>query len=459
MLMHSLLIVHRDHAERERMSGYFREKRFPVEGAPDAGTAELRLARRAYSLVYCDASLPEDEIERLVNVTRHMNSLCIVSAEPQDSDSTVDLLDDGAFDIIQKPFSYPALEARIRKALEMKTLRLETASLRGERNIIYRVENLIGNSPKIRDVYRTIEKVAKSASSVLLTGETGTGKELVAGAIHYNSLRADRPFIKVNCAALPETLLESELFGHERGAFTGAEKQRIGRFEQADGGSIFLDEIGDMTFSTQAKILRVLQEKEFQRVGGNKTIRVDVRIISATNRNLEQEIINQQFRDDLFYRLNVITIHMPPLRERMEDIPLLAVYFLNRYRGDLKKRVVSIDPQAMDLLVRHEWPGNIRELQNTIERAVIMTDGEVIMPDDLQLPASRQRGTGQEAPSGDLPIGITLHEMEHRFILLALERSGWVQKRAAALLGVSERVLNYKIRHFGIVHPTWRRNR
>ncbi|HMF59828.1 MAG TPA: sigma-54 dependent transcriptional regulator, partial [Vicinamibacterales bacterium] len=291
-----------------------------------------------------------------------------------------------------------------------------------------------------------------SNTTVLIRGETGTGKELIAGAIHHNSLRAGRNFVKVNCAALQENLLESELFGHEKGAFTGADKQRVGRFEQADGGTLFLDEIGDMSPNTQAKILRVLQEHEFERLGGTRTLRVDVRLIAATNRNLPQMVSNGQFREDLYYRLNVVSIEMPPLRDRKEDITQLAGFFLRRFAGELKKRVDGLGTDAQKLLMRYNWPGNIRELENAIERAVLLTEGPQLSCGDLALgELSTGNASGDPSPVVKIPpTGIALEEIERQAILEALKMSNWVQKDAAELLAISPRVMNYKIKTLGI---------
>jgi transcriptional regulator with PAS, ATPase and Fis domain len=301
--------------------------------------------------------------------------------------------------------------------------------------------------------------VAQTDSSVIITGETGTGKELVAGAIHYNSHRSEGPFVRVNCAALPEQLLESELFGYERGAFTGAEKLRIGRFEQANRGTIFLDEVADMSLYTQAKVLRVLQEKEFERLGSSETVKTDVRILSATNRELLDLMGRGAFREDLYYRLNVVTIHLPPLRERGQDVRLLVRFFLNKYSVSLGRKVRGISAEAMNILTSYHWPGNIRELENTIERAVLLADSEVITPDDLKLLFSRNGRSGS-ANQLQLPLnGVRLEDVERDFLEQALERTGWVQKEAAKLLGVSSRVLNYKIKRFGFTHPSWKQNR
>jgi two-component system, NtrC family, response regulator AtoC len=294
---------------------------------------------------------------------------------------------------------------------------------------------------------------------VLIRGETGTGKELIAGATHHNSLRNNRNFVKVNCAALQENLLESELFGHEKGAFTGADKQRIGRFEQADGGTLFLDEIGDMSPSTQAKILRVLQEHEFERLGGTRTLRVDVRMIAATNRDLSAMVQAGQFREDLYYRLNVVSIEMPPLRERKDDIVPLAQTFIRKFAGELKKKIDGLDPDAQKLLMRYNWPGNIRELENTIERAMLLAEGRAIASGDLRLGEVATTGSGRDTAAVVKipPTGIALEDIERHALVEALKMSNWVQKDAAELLSISPRVMNYKIKTLGIEFPRGRR--
>ncbi len=323
---------------------------------------------------------------------------------------------------------------------------------------------LVSRSPQIREILNLIKKVAKSNASILIQGETGTGKELIAGLIQFISLRADKPYIKVNCAALPENLLESELFGHEKGSFTGAFQTRIGKFEQAHEGTLFLDEIGDMHLSTQAKILRVLQDHEFSRVGGNRTIKVDVRIITATNKDLWDAIQDGEFRDDLYYRLNVVTINVPPLRERQEDIPLIAEFFRRKFTSELRKNTKGFTEDTMRLLKNHHWPGNIRELKNLVERAVlIVEEGQMITPDDIVLTGrdyfaagGRDRRRGEIENTG-LPT-LKLEKLEKDAIVKALEVSKWIQKDAAKLLSISPRSLNYKIKYHNITHPSWKKN-
>jgi two-component system response regulator HydG len=368
--------------------------------------------------------------------------------------TAVEAMKHGAFDYVQKPFEIEEMEVKVEKALELKRLRHELDYLRHEQQESYDFERIVGGSPALHKVLGVVRKVAKSNSTVLIRGETGTGKELIAGAIHHNSLRAARNFVKVNCAALQENLLESELFGHEKGAFTGADRQRIGRFEQADGGSLFLDEIGDMSASTQAKILRVLQEHEFERLGGTRTIKVDVRLIAATNRDLPAMVANGQFREDLYYRLNVVSIDMPPLRDRKEDILPLAGWFIRRFGSELKKKIDGLEAEAQKMLMRYNWPGNIRELENAIERAALLAESALIRADDLRL--GDFAGAGTREPSSAVkipPTGIALEEIERQALIEALKMSNWVQKDAAELLSISPRVMNYKIKTLGIDLP------
>jgi DNA-binding NtrC family response regulator len=295
----------------------------------------------------------------------------------------VDAMKDGAFDFVQKPFPIDHMLVKIERALEMRRLKHQVDYLNRTQPDIYKFDRIIGANGALQRALKIVRKVARSNSTILIRGETGTGKELIAAAVHHNSDRAQRAFVKVNCAALHENLLESELFGHEKGAFTSADQQRAGRFEQADGGTLFLDEIGDMSPSTQAKVLRVLQEHEFERLGSSKTLKVDVRVLTATHRDLPAMVRAGTFRQDLFYRLNVVSIELPPLRERREDIPMLASSFVRRLSGDLKKHVDGVSPEALEVLRKHDWPGNIRELQNVLERAVLLSEGTTIQPDDI----------------------------------------------------------------------------
>ena len=346
------------------------------------------------------------------------------------------------------------------KALEHRRL-LARIEAYDRETILPRFENIIGESQQMQEVFKTIRKVARSNATILILGETGVGKELVAEALHHNSSRDAQAFVKMNCAALHENLLESELFGHERGAYTGADRQRIGRFELANSGTLFLDEIGNMSLSTQAKVLRVLQEREFERLGGNRTIKVDVRMIAATNMNLDQAITEGRFREDLFYRINVVTISVPPLRERKDDIIPLAKYFIDHAAAEIKKDVRGIDPGAVRLLNRHTWPGNIRELKNTMERAVLMCEQSFIRQEDMHLFADGN-GAGDNRSGMNLrlpPNGIDLEELEKMAIIEALRVNNWVQKDAASFLCISSRVMNYKVAKYEIKNPRWSKNK
>ena len=334
---------------------------------------------------------------------------------------------------------------------ERKLLQDENVRLRRELKTRFDVRNMVGTSNAMQEVYRLVEQVAESTATVLIRGESGTGKDLVAHAVHYNSLRADKPFVKVNCTAMPETLLESELFGHEKGAFTGAVERKIGRFERAHGGTIFLDEIGDFPPSLQVKLLRVIQFKEFERVGGVETIKTNVRIIVATHKNLEALIKEEQFREDLYYRINVFPIYLPPLRERKDDIMLLADHFLERFARDNAKRINRISTPAIDMLTHYHWPGNIRELENCIERAVLLCADDVIRSEHL--PPSLQMVSKQERPTKASLTEIIANK-EHELIVDALKKTGGRQRQAAKELGITERILGYKIKKYDI-HPKY----
>ncbi len=390
----------------------------------------------------------------------HSFGIVICLVHPEQIFIALEAMEQGADGYIKKPFEDKELQIALQRLQEYRSLVGANFYLRRTQDLIYRFDDIIGDSHALKKVLSIVKKVAYSNASILIAGETGTGKELIAGAVHYNSGRRDNPFIKVNCAALQDTLLESELFGHEKGAFTGADKQRIGRFEQANFGTIFLDEIADMSPSTQAKVLRVLQEQEFERVGGTKTIKVDVRVISASNKDLKEEIAAKRFRDDLYYRLNVVNLWIPPLRERREDILPLANYFLRRFSGEMSKKVVGFTPEAEAILRDYEWPGNIRELRNSLERSVLLSEKEWIRPEDLSLHGSDGAGPLNDVDAIRMPEGgIPLVEMEKRLILDALERANWVQKEAAQYLGVSRRVMHYKIQKFGIRNPNWVKNK
>src|SRR5690242_5023581 len=410
------ILVADDHdALRRGLARGLAEAGHEVEEASNGNAAIERLHDSYYDVVLSDLKMGGSDGMDVLRTTRalHPTTAVILMTAFGTVNTAVEAMKIGAFDYVQKPFEIEEMEVKIEKALEVRRLKTEIEYLRDAQQDRYDFDRIVGSSPALQKVLDIVRKVAKSNTTVLIRGETGTGKELIAGAIHHNSLRNSRNFVKVNCAALQENLLESELFGHEKGAFTGADKQRIGRFEQADGGTLFLDEIGDMSANTQAKILRVLQEHEFERLGGTRTIRVDVRLIAATNRDLTTMVEAGTFREDLYYRLNVVTIEMPPLRERKEDIGALAGFFIRRFAGELKKKIQGLEPDALKLLMRYHWPGNIRELENAVERAMLLADGTHIAADDLRLGDNATVGAPREGTTVVKipPTGIPLEQV------------------------------------------------
>jgi DNA-binding NtrC family response regulator len=459
--MSNLLIVDQDEYLCGDVSSFFHSIGHSVKQASEYGQALALIKEHDFDVIIVQITIPGGSAHELLRAVKKKNpdTAVIVDTDLDTLQEGVLAVQEGAFSVLQKPFSIPELNFQIKRALEHTSGKSGATALSERYRNIYQPYNFIGESLEIKNVFKIVNRVAKTDSSVIILGETGTGKELVAGAIHYNSRRADGPLVRVNCAALPEQLLESELFGHERGAFTGADRQRIGRFEHADGGTIFLDEVADMSQYTQAKVLRVIQEKEFERLGSNETVKTDVRIISATNQDLMQRMQRGLFREDLYYRLNVVTIRLPPLRERNGDIGLLIQFFLAKFSSQMNKKIRGIEPAVMRMLTGYHWPGNIRELENTMERAVLLSEGEMVTADDLNLFFAHETA-GEKEQTLRLPSGgISLEEAERELILQALERCGWVQKEAARLLGISSRALNYKIKRFAITHPSWKHNR
>jgi two-component system, NtrC family, response regulator AtoC len=367
--------------------------------------------------------------------------------------TAVEAMKIGAADYITKPFDVEELRLNVARALETTELKREVTSLRAQVVNRYGFHNLIGKSPGMREIYSKIEQVADTRTTVLITGESGTGKELVARALHYNSGRRDRPFIAINCAALPETLIESELFGHEKGSFTDAQARKPGQFELAHGGSLFLDEIGDLSLPTQAKLLRVVQEREFTRIGGTHPIKVDVRIMAATNKSLEDLLRRKEFREDLYYRINVVSLYLPPLRERHEDIPYLAKHFLTQRRQEDKRSPQEFAKESLEVLSKYHWPGNVRELENVIEQAMVWSGDATILPEHLpinlrtDIHADILRG---ETLSGRLSLDKAVMEFEREIILDALRKTDYVQTHASALLGITRRMLKYRMDMLGI---------
>jgi two-component system response regulator AtoC len=414
-----------------------------VMGSAEEALETLRDER--FDLILMDVRLPGisglDAVDEIQKADRR-TPIIIMTAHGS-RDSALDAVRRGAYDYFTKPFSLDELEIIVRRALEKKRLLGELERLSQELAANRRRGRLVGASRAMEDVVRLIDRAGPTDSTVLILGESGTGKELIAEAIHERSTRINRPLIKLNCAAIPETLLESELFGHEKGAFTGAYTRKLGKFEQADGGTLLLDEIGDMTLSTQAKILRALQERELQRVGGGQTVKVDVRILASTNKDLERAVREGAFRDDLYFRLNVVSIHVPPLRDRRDEIPELADHFLAEANTRLKRSILRFAPDALAALMEYAWPGNVRELRNMIERAAVVNDGDVLALSSFPPPIRPAEPPAGTAARWDNLQNLTLDEkvahLERAFVVDALARSGGVQAAAARLLGVTER--------------------
>jgi two-component system, NtrC family, response regulator HydG len=447
-----ILVVDDEESHRIMLRAVLKDEGYEVTEATDGAEAVKAVEQQPFDLILLDLRMTTmDGIEALVEVRKISPLVPVLIMTAYASVKTaVEALKAGAFEYLTKPLDTDELKILIEKALEFYHLRTENMALKERLGDRFDFSKIIGRSPKMKEVFEILALVAPTDATVLILGESGTGKELVANSIHQNSKRASQPFVKVSCAALPETLLESELFGHEKGAFTGAIARREGRFQLAHRGSLFLDEVGEMTPATQTKLLRVLQEKEFEPLGSPRTLKADVRVIAATNKNLEREVKEGRFREDLFYRLNVVPISLPPLRERKEDIPSLAAHFFAFYREKNKKELRDLSGKALDLLIRYDWPGNIRELENCIERAVIMARGEVIAPADLP-PAIQALSTGVKESGGlALPSGISLQEVEKTLILKTLEDTGGNRTRAAEILGINRRTLQNKLKEYGI---------
>ena len=460
-----ILVVEDNDALRRGIAMALAESWGPVRDESDGAVALECIAdsgQPAFDVVVTDLRLPgADGVEILKAALRRDSRTSVLLMTAYGSiETAVEAMRLGAFDFIEKPFDLEQLEVRVARAIQHGALLREVKVLREERAARFSVDKrVVAESRAMRNAVDLARRVAPTRSTVLITGETGTGKEIVAELMHGFSGRSGGPFIKVNCAALPETLLESELFGHERGAFTGADRRRVGRFEQANGGTLFLDEIGDMSAATQAKLLRVLQDQEFHRLGGTRSIRTDARIVAATNQRVEEALRDGRFREDLYFRLNVIEIHLPPLRERPEDAVALARYFLAEFSRELSRTTRGFTEAALERIRRSHWAGNVRELRNAIERCVLMTDSEFI--DASQIAVSGPKGgAGGSRLKLDLPPdGLSLERMERELVVAALEQTGYVQKDAAKLLHVTRRKLNYMIGRMRLTHPSWRRNR
>ncbi len=421
-------------------------------GVLQAATAEegLKLVDGA-DLVLTDLKLPGmDGLEMLESLRRQNSTTPVIVMTAYASvEKAVEAMKAGAADFLTKPFSLDHLMAVVDRALEMRSLRAENRELKEALGRRYEFGNIIGRSPAMQEIFATVTRVAATRATVLLCGESGVGKDMIARAIHQHSPRADRPFVKINCTALPENLMESELFGYEKGAFTGANITKPGKFEQADTGTVFLDEIGDVPASIQVKLLRILQEREFERLGSNKTRHIDVRVLAATNVDLREALENGTFREDLYYRLNVMPLNIPALRERKEDIPSLAEHFVKKLGPEMGSRAQAISPPAMEKLIAYHWPGNVRELENVIERSLVLAPGEVLAPDDIRLDMS-PRAKPVMTSDHFLPDGMTLDDYEQSIIREALKRASGNKSQAARLLGLTRNALRYRLTQMGI---------
>jgi two-component system response regulator AtoC len=416
----------------------------------DTAAGALAKSEEGVDLVLLDYKLPDgDGIEVLKRLKeRDPDALVILLTAHVSVDLAVEAMKQGAYHYANKPFNLDEVVLLVDKALETTRLRREVRALRASQAQPYSFDRIVGEGAAVVAVKALLKKVAASpASTVLLTGESGTGKDLAAKVLHYNSARAAKPFMNITCSALPEALMESELFGHERGAFTGADRQKRGLFEMADGGTVFLDEIGEMVPGLQAKLLRFLEEKTFKRVGGSVDIKVDVRVVAATNRNLQEEVKQGRFREDLFYRLNVLPIPQPPLRERAGDIARLVEFYIDVYNTEFKKRIRGVSPEAMEQLQRHPWPGNIRELRNAVERAMLLTEEQTLGVADFS--PGGAAGTIRLGDAVELPAaGLDLEQLERSLVVQALERTGWNQTKAAMLLGLNRDQIRYRVEKF-----------
>ena len=468
--METVLIVDDDKSIRYSLKRMM-EGSYAILTAQNGEEALEQVSKEPPDLVVMDIKMPGrngiDVLKEIKSIDP--KSLVILMTAYGTTDTAIEAMKYGAFDYVLKPFSIPQMKGLIEKALSLRKLMKQEVTYASKEDKEGDGERIIGFSPKMQEIYKMIGQVAPSNVTVLLRGESGTGKELLARAIYHHSLRAKQPFLPVNCAAIPDTLLESELFGHEKGAFTGAVFRRIGKIEQCQGGTIFLDEIGDMSLPTQAKLLRVLQDRSFERLGGNETITVDVRIIVATNKDLEEAIPSGKFRGDLYYRLNVVSILIPPLRERKEDIPELVSYFLKKFNRELKKGIGGITPEAMEKIVSYGWPGNVRQLENVLKRAMVLCQGEWILEDQIHL----ERGAEKEEAESDLGkkpvenlLDILFEELsktsgpsrdldmvsiiEKGLILRALQKTGGNQVQAAHILRINRGTLRGKMERYNI---------
>jgi DNA-binding NtrC family response regulator len=443
-----LLLIDDDKTALDGLVKILSHDGYPVSGVLSGYEALNLLSRKNFDIIVTDMKLPGMGGLSLIHELRKKEEpMAIVVITAYSSVKTaVEAIKCGADDYLTKPINIEELELVLEKLWERQRLIAQNRLLKEKLKDKYKSSELVGSTPQMQRIFKMIEDVAPSTASILILGETGTGKELVANAIHYQSDRATMPFVALHCAALSEGVLESELFGHEKGAFTGAVQARKGRFELADSGTLFLDEVGEMSLKVQVKLLRVLEKGEFERVGGEKTIKVDVRLIAATNRDLEKEVSEGRFREDLFYRLNVITIHLPPLRERRDDIPLLANFFTIKYAKKYKKEIKGFTPEAMDALLSYHWPGNVRELENVVERSIVLCKKSMITVNHLPQNIVQNK---EDVSMIKIPLGTSLKEAEKEIIQKTLLMTHGSKKEAAKILGISTRKIEYKVKEWG----------
>lgn len=458
MVKPRILVVDDEESIREFLDIMLRKEGYDVTCVEDGQKAIDILKKKSFDLVISDLQMPNvTGIELLKHCRENYSDLLFMMITAfGTAESAVEAMKMGAYDYITKPFKIDEVRINIANALRSRNLEVENRVLRKELQKEYSFQNLVGNSEAMHKIFELIRKVSDSPTNVLITGESGTGKEMVAKAIHYNSPLKDRPFVSVNCGAIPENLVESELFGHKKGSFTGATSDKDGLFEVADGGTLFLDEIGELPLSSQVRILRAIQEKTVRRVGGTEDIKVEVRIIAATNRDLEQMVQQGTFRQDLYYRLNVINIRTPALRERRDDIPLLASHFLQKYSDRFNKAIQTVSKEAMDLLRKYDFPGNVRELENIIERTVALESGATVLPESL--PQFVNTPTGRKMVSSDgieitdegIDLQKVLDQLEKELLVKAIHQASGVKKRAAKLLGITFRSMRYRVEKFSL---------
>jgi two-component system response regulator PilR (NtrC family) len=452
-----ILVVDDERSMRELLAIVLRREGYEVLLAENGRTAIGLLEREPVDILISDIKMPDMSGVEVLRAAKRMDPdiLGIMITAFASTDTAVEAMRLGACDYLSKPFDIDLLKMKVREKIENRQLRQENVLLKRTLGLSHQFSNIIGRSDVMLDVFKMIQTVARTNSTIMLTGESGTGKGLVAQAIHFHSLRRDKPMVSLNCGAMPENLLESELFGHMRGAFTGADSNKKGLLEVAEKGTVFLDEIGEMSAVMQVKLLRVLQERRFRRVGGLEEVTADIRVIAATNQDLSKAVAEGRFREDLFYRINVIPIALPPLRERREDIPLLADHFLAKYGEQMEKEITGVSREAMDLLLHHDWPGNIRELENAIERAVALEATPAILPDSLPATIRGDSPRPASAPAEALPesgfdLEAHVQEIERGYIAEALKKAGGVQVKAADLLGMSFRSFRYYVKKYNL---------